>query len=268
MGNAAGKLREECVISSTETMGLESSTTYTKSTSNVIETPLGDLATVVASYDTTAGLTSNSVSSYFHDLGWRSRAYELATSWLKVSNSVAAASASLGGNYGEASPTGLGFELEDMANMELMTSSRLPPHLAANDAALSAALSAAAARSGGGGASDRAEQGSSCSAVKDSSSDGPYENSLTALAFAEAHRRLALHREVGVNEEYDLKFPNATWEDASTILYGAETSILFPGTKWGGLSTDPAIYIQSALESTLDAAMDLDDGRWCGSERE
>jgi hypothetical protein len=263
MGNAAGKLREECVISSTETMGLESSTTYTKSTSNIIETPLGDLATVVASYDTTAGLTSNSVSSYFHDLGWRSRAYELATSWLKVSNSAAAASASLGGNYGEASPTGLGFELEDAANMELMTSSRLPPHLAAN--------AAAAARGSGGsgaGASDQAEQGSSCSAAKDSSSDGPYENSLTALAFAEAHRRLALHREVGVNEEYDLKFPNATWEDASTILYGAETSILFPGTKWGGLSTDPAIYIQSALESTLDAVMDLDDGRWCGSERE
>ena len=109
VGNAAGKLREECGL------GLSASTTYTsgpcsanglagtcadanacavvggvsypgycsgpaamqccvggaagaEATSSAL-TPLGDLATVVASYDTTAGLSSNAVSSYFHDLG-------------------------------------------------------------------------------------------------------------------------------------------------------------------------------------------------------
>jgi hypothetical protein len=252
MGNAAGKLREECVISSTETMGLESNTTYnqtTTTTTTTTPTPLGDLATVVASYDKTAGLTSNSVSSYFHDLGWRSRAYELATSWLKVSNSAAAASASLGGNYAAATPPGLGFELED-DTIQLVSSSSSSSSSQQPTATTTAFSS-----------QFQDDVGATCNPVQDPTTDGPYVNSLTSLALAEAHRRLALHREVGMNEEYDLKFPNATWEDASTILYGAETSILFPGVKWGGLSTDPAIFIQSALDTALQTVWDdLDDG--------
>lgn len=241
MGNAGGKLREECMSGM---MGLEANITYDTSASsssltptiessngNIIETPLGDLATVVASYDTTAGLTSNSVSSYFNDLGWRDRAYSLATVWLKTSND--SNDASLGGNYGESTPAGLGFQLQDDdidAREELDVGT------------LNGGLNV--------------DQSGTCDAPPDADDDGPYENSLTALAFAEAHRRLALHREVSGD---DLQFPNSTWEDISTILYGAETSILFPSVLWGGLSTDPAIYIQSSLEKAMSNADD--DGK-------
>lgn len=75
-------------------------------------TPFGDLATVVCSYDSTAGYSSNSLSSYFHDIGWRDRINYLLQDWLKVSNQT------LGGNYGESTPTDLGFvatETEDGA---------------------------------------------------------------------------------------------------------------------------------------------------------
>lgn len=57
-------------------------------------TPLGDLATIVCSYDTTMGYSSNSLSSYFHDLGWRQRIHDLVTStWLGQTSET------LGGNY-------------------------------------------------------------------------------------------------------------------------------------------------------------------------
>ena len=46
-------------------------------------TPLGDLATIVCSYDETQGYTSNSLSAYFHDIGGRDRIYELVSGdWL------------------------------------------------------------------------------------------------------------------------------------------------------------------------------------------
>jgi hypothetical protein len=69
--------------------------------------PLGDLASVVCSYDVTAGYTSNSLSSFFHDIGWRSNLNDLINSeWLgmQVNNDYPQ---SLGGNYGEASPSDL-----------------------------------------------------------------------------------------------------------------------------------------------------------------
>ena len=58
------------------------------------KTALGDLSTIIASYDHTMGYTSNSLSSYFHDLGWRTRINDLVTgSWLNQPTN------SLGGNY-------------------------------------------------------------------------------------------------------------------------------------------------------------------------
>jgi len=30
-------------------------------------------------------------------------------------------------------------------------------------------------------------------------------------------------------------------------MYGAEESLLFPTVKWGGMSTDTSIFVQSAL---------------------
>ena len=89
-------------------------------------TQLGDLATVICSYDTTAGYSSNSLSSYFHDLGWRGRVNGLVQDWLLVGqNATSSATSSaakvnggddvlpqtLGGNYGEATPSDLTFDV-------------------------------------------------------------------------------------------------------------------------------------------------------------
>jgi hypothetical protein len=60
-----------------------------------------------SSYDHTAGYSSNSLSSYFHDIGWRDRLNNLVGSeWLSLN------SCTLGGNYGEVTPTDLGFSLK------------------------------------------------------------------------------------------------------------------------------------------------------------
>jgi len=71
-------------------------------------TSLGDLATIICSYDETKGYTSNSLASYFHDLGWRQQMNNLINSdWIGlVSNGQ-----NLGGNYGEATPNDLSYNL-------------------------------------------------------------------------------------------------------------------------------------------------------------
>lgn len=74
---------------------------------------LGDLASVVCAYDETAGYTSNSLSSFFHDIGWRSNLNNLINSdWLgmQLNNENPQ---SLGGNYGEASPSDLQLIIAD-----------------------------------------------------------------------------------------------------------------------------------------------------------
>jgi len=72
MANAAGHLRtnesSESCNGLSNSFGLDNSVTGKKG-----KTMLGDLGTVICSYDHTAGYTSNSLSSYFHDLGWRDR---------------------------------------------------------------------------------------------------------------------------------------------------------------------------------------------------
>ena len=69
--------------------------------------PLGDLITVICSYDETAEYTSNALSSYFHDLGWRQRLNDrVLHEWLGVSENE-----TLGGNYGEDTPSDLSFTL-------------------------------------------------------------------------------------------------------------------------------------------------------------
>jgi hypothetical protein len=112
MANAAGHLRTnetKCGQGNAQNQlfGLDGSTTGKHGT-----TPFGDLATVVCSYDHTAGYSSNSLSSYFHDIGWRDRINSVVLQdWLKVPSNQ-----TLGGNYGEATPTDLGFtatETED-----------------------------------------------------------------------------------------------------------------------------------------------------------
>ena len=248
-------------------------------TADPTRVPLGDLATVVASYDTTAGLTSNSVSSYFHDLGWRcghgladavrwwragacwlrpsygnlgafilrnadrdrgiqvrlfgkisapppnfllhvcpacmlpirSRVHDLAHGdWLRprAPGTPASESASLGGNYGEPSPAYLGFSLEAQAakgktaasaNAGSSTSSSSSSSSSSTTTSVSSPLSLRSVASFAAtkfAATSASATATSCDAVADAPTDGPFENSLTALALAEAHRRLALHREV------------------------------------------------------------------------
>lgn len=72
-------------------------------------TQLADLATVICSYDTTAGYSSNSLSSYFHDLGWRGRLNDLVQNWLLKDQTAkeTEVSQTLGGNYGEVTPSDL-----------------------------------------------------------------------------------------------------------------------------------------------------------------
>ena len=137
-------------------------------------TALGDLSTVVCSYDSTAGYSSNSLSSYFHDIGWRQRANNLVQDWLlgdgmKDKHNVGGNSTlpqTLGGNYGEATPSDLKFDIT---------------------------------------ASTTADK---CSIDKD---PWPtiYDNSLSALSAAEMVRRLTLHREV----PQSMRYPGAQWKD-------------------------------------------------------
>jgi len=49
-----------------------------------------------------------------------------------------------------------------------------------------------------------------------------------------------------------------------TILYGAESSTLFPGQTWGGMTADTAIYAQAGLDlPTLLAKWDAaNESQW------
>lgn len=136
-------------------------------------TLLGDLATVICSYDQTAGYSSNSLSSYFHDLGWRDRINTLVQDWLLTpgtTNRPSDLPQTLGGNYGEATPSDLTLDVTAHTPTTATTAE--------------------------------------CAAEKD---PWPvvYSNSLSALSAAELVRRLALHREL----PQSLRFPGATWRD-------------------------------------------------------
>ena len=112
MANAAGHLRtneSQCGEGNMKNheFGLDGSVTGKHDF-----TALGDLATIICSYDETAGYSSNSLSSYFHDIGWRERINNLVQDWLLVGQNATSASAlSLGGNYGESTPSDLSFDV-------------------------------------------------------------------------------------------------------------------------------------------------------------
>lgn len=103
--------------------------------------------------------SSNALSSYFHDLGMRSRLCELVTNtadggggWL---NSSASPTQTLGGNYGEVTPADLGFTLSSLVT----------------------------------------EASDSCEVTPDAPKT-TYSNTLSSLSAAEMTRRIALHRDV------------------------------------------------------------------------
>lgn len=101
MANAAGHLRTNETTCSPSTFGLDGSTSGQDGV-----TPFGDLSTIIVSYDSTAGYSSNAVSSYMHDIGWRQRMYDLVRGWLGAEGEE-----SLGGNYGASTPEDLSFEV-------------------------------------------------------------------------------------------------------------------------------------------------------------
>jgi hypothetical protein len=95
MANAAGTLRatvetgDTPVNCPTGSLGLDALTMGKHG-----KTPLGDLGTIVCSYDETQGYTSNGLASYFHDLGHRTHINDLVrSSWLDAPT----ANQSLGG---------------------------------------------------------------------------------------------------------------------------------------------------------------------------
>ena len=124
VANAAGRLHtneSDCGDSDSNWIyGLDSDTTSTNtaataaSSSSISSTsadntilPLGDLISIICSYDKTANYTSNALSSYFHDIGWRKRLNDdVLHGWLGAPDDQ-----SLGGNYGEATPDDLSFVL-------------------------------------------------------------------------------------------------------------------------------------------------------------
>ena len=81
--NAAGRLRGEC-----PSVGFEASERNTKR-------PLGDLSTIVHSYDETHNMSSNCLAGYFHDLGGHMQLNANLHAWIGAN-----ASESLGGRYG------------------------------------------------------------------------------------------------------------------------------------------------------------------------
>lgn len=176
-------------------------------------TPMGDLATVIASYDETAGYTSNSCAKYFATIGGKQRLGALVTKWLGADLSQ-----SLGGSYGEAVPADLGWTFARHPN----ASEGLPA--------------------------------AQCTIAPDASPFVP--NHISALTAVELLRRLVLHRDVAPAR----RFPNLLWSDVQEILYGAESSQLFPGLRWGGMSADPGIFVQSGLD--MDAIEARSGGTW------
>ncbi len=193
---------------------------------------LGDLATIVCSYDETAGkslssfyfilndlinfclgYSSNSLASYFHDIGWRVRIHDLIQSdWLANSTTI-----SLGGNYGEATPSDLSFNIHYSSSDSINKSDNI------------------------------------CPVQKDPNTE-VYENSLTALAAAELTRRLVLHSDL----DPSLQFPYMLSSDSLEIRQGVKYSddeltsdsivkSKFPMQFFGGMSADTAVFLQSSI---------------------
>lgn len=188
------------------------------------QTPLGDLATIICSYDRTVNYTSNSLARYFHDLGGRRQANWLVQKWLGAGSSQ-----SFGGNYGEPAPPDLGFT-----------------------------LTAAKLRHG----QEKIVRGAtshSCEVDPDHSGV-IIPNSLSALTMVELLKRIVLHRELPAG----LRLPGVQWTDVQQELYGTGggAESLFPTVQWGGMSADTAIFMQDAMQNAMSHGDPQAGGAW------
>lgn len=155
-------------------------------------TPLGDLGTVIVTYDETAGYTSNGLARYFANTGNHTRLNSLIQTWLNRPKE------NLGGFYGSLAPSDLSYNFVEPIRGQ-------------------------------------------CSIQADNITGIP--DLLSPLTTVELLRRLVLHREIKQKN----RFPYLTWPSVQNILYGAEKSILFPGTTFGGMSADIQILVQSGI---------------------
>lgn len=164
---------------------------------------LGDLVTVITSYDTTHNLTSNALGAYFHAFG----GHKLADSFIH-SGLGAPADESFGGNYGESPPPALGYKLSAPGAASSPFSEPFWP---------------------------------------DPTPNPPIPNSMSSLTMAEFLRRSVLTREKSAVPVLN------NYTDAASILYGANSSTLFPGLQWGGMSMSSDVYVQRALNITAES---------------
>lgn len=242
-------------------------------------TELGDLSTIICSYDKTAGYSSNSLSSYFHDLGWRGRINGLVQNWLlagdpqnttsevsserntlaklqqlRTAGSVKSSSddlpQTLGGNYGEATPSDLTLQVTTAGSSSATATSAVSAsthtmsrsaankvsskHLYSNTASTTISTTTSTTTSfSSGSATNKGEAATaSATAAAAATEDGVcaadkdpwpvvYSNSLSALSAAELVRRIALHREL----PQQLQFPGATWRDIQVRTVRTEYTV-------------------------------------------
>lgn len=175
-------------------------------------TPLGDLATIVCSYDRTKNYTSNSLARYFHDIGGRQQADWLVREWLGARDGE-----SFGGNYGEPTPPDLGFTL---------TAADPPrPQEAANGVTTQ-----------------------SCALDPDHSGI-VIPNALSALTMVELLKRIVLHRDLPPALRLPgVQWKDVQQELYGS---GGGTQSLFPTVEWGGMTADTAIFMQDAAQNVM-----------------
>lgn len=87
-------------------------------------------------------------------------------------------------------------------------------------------------------------QPGACSVVPDTAANDGNSNTLSALTAAELVKRIVLPRELPAAQV----FPNTTWRDSQTLLYGAAPSIMFPKSKWGGMSANSLDMIREGID--------------------
>ena len=198
------------------------------------EVPLGDLATIIASYDVTAGYTSNSLAYYFRGIAQGKRLqqvldsgsclFSLCSRFVRLIAFCAVvpnSSSTLSGSYGEPMTQDFGLDSSTFSGENagaIMSGVALPD---------------------------------TCTLSIDHS-PVVSNNSLSSIASAQLLLRLVLHRELPLTARY----PLLQWSDIQDLLYGAgERSRLFPGVLWGGMSADTGLPL--SISANPDIALRL-----------
>ena len=223
--NAAGRLRD--VAARRPGKGVASPMSLRAGAKSA---PLADMATVLASYDTTAGYTSNALGGFFNWVGWRERSLRNVEAWLW--NGRDRAGQSLGGNYGEPVPADL-----DVDPVVLR---------------------------GDGVAGLAAKADPSAAVVPNTLTPLSAVEMMRRIAMCErlGRKELRFPNTTCADARAMLYGPELRPGSALATARARSSSVLFPpSTVFGGLSADTAIYTQVAALDAIDrAGAALDDG--------